>query len=411
MAVNISTLSIGDELLWGEVVDTNAAVIGERLAAEGLQAAWHLRVGDDEHAIAEAVTFLARRSEVVIATGGLGPTVDDLTTRAAARATDRQLVLYDEALLHLERMGERLGRDLVPLNERQALMPAKAVLIPNPLGTACGFRLQEGGCTLFFLPGVPTEMVRMLEESVIPQLLARGGRHRFSASSIFKVFGPSEAELDALTRDLHRPAEGVSIAFRVLLPEIFLKVRADGPPSPALADLYQRTVADLRQRLGEMVYAEGEETMESVVARLLSQRGRSVTTAESCTGGLLAARLTAIPGSSAYFRLGVSRELLRSRGAVSDEVAAEMAKGARRTSGSDIALAVTGIAGPDGGTAAKPVGTVHIALADAASCMVSRHLFRGSREDIRALTVFAALDRLRRHLALPASGATSAPRR
>jgi nicotinamide-nucleotide amidase len=351
--------------------------------------------------------------------------VDDLTSRAAARATDRHLVLYDEALLHLERMGERLGRDLVPLNEKQALMPAKAFLIPNPLGTACGFRLQEGNCTLFFLPGVPSEMVRMLEESVIPQLLARGGRHRFSASSLFKIFGPSEAELDALTRDLHRPAEGVSIAFRVLLPEIFLKVRADGPPSPALGDLYQRTVADLRQRLGEMVYAEGEETMESVVARLLSQRGRTVTTAESCTGGLLAARLTSIPGSSDYFRqgvvsyaddaksrlLGVSRELLRSRGAVSDEVAAEMAKGARRASGSDIALAVTGIAGPEGGTPAKPVGTVHIALADAASCTVSRHLFRGSREDIRALTVFAALDRLRRHLTPPVSAATFAPRR
>jgi nicotinamide-nucleotide amidase len=410
--VNVSTLSIGDELLWGEVVDTNSAVIGERLAAAGLRPAWHLRVGDNEKEIEEAIAFLARRSDAVIVTGGLGPTLDDLTVRAAARATRRQLILNDEALEHLQQLGERLGGNFIALNEKQALLPAKATLIPNPVGTACGFHLDLEGCTLLFLPGVPAEMSRMLTDTVLPFLTARAGRTSFSASTAFKVFGRSEAEFDAMVGEFHRPADGVSIAFRVLFPEIFIKVRADGPPGPALANLYERTVADLRRALGDCLYAEGEETLPQVTAGLLLRSRQTVTTAESCTGGLLAKLLTDIPGSSAFFQqgmvtyadsaktnlLGVSRELIRSRGAVSSEVAAEMARGARKAAGSTLALAVTGIAGPDGGTAAKPVGTVFIALAHSEGCQTTRHYFRGSREEIRSITAFTALDILRRHL-------------
>jgi nicotinamide-nucleotide amidase len=394
------------------VVDTNAAVIGEGLTAAGLRPAWHLQVGDNEKEIEEAIGFLARRSDAVIVTGGLGPTLDDLTARAAARVTRRQLVLNEEALQHLARFGERLGSSFLPLNEKQALLPAKAALIPNPLGTACGFRLEQDGCTLLFLPGVPAEMERMLADTVLPLLQSLAGRTSFSASTVFKVFGRSEAEFDAVVREFHRPGDGISIAFRVLFPEIFIKVRAEGPPGPALADLYQHTVAALRRVLGECLYAEGEETMPQVVAGLLNSQGCTVTTAESCTGGLLAKLLTDIPGSSTFFHqgvvtyadsaktalLGVSRELLRSRGAVSNEAAIEMARGARRAAGSSIALAVTGIAGPDGGTPAKPVGTVFIALAHDGGCQATRHEFRGSRTEIRTITAFSALDILRRHL-------------
>jgi nicotinamide-nucleotide amidase len=410
--VKIATLSIGDELLCGEIVDTNAPFIAARLCAIGLKVQRHLAVGDAEQDIIAAIRTLAGQSDAVIVTGGLGPTSDDVTARAAAEATGRPLVLNGEALAHLGGFVEKLGRNLHPSNDKQALLPAEATLIPNPTGTACGFSLLYQGCTLFFLPGVPSEMARMLDETVIPGIRKRCPERRVILTRVLKVFGPSEAKVDALLTGVAEPGSPLTLAFRVVFPEILVKLRAEGDDERHTAAVLAAACRTARERLGGSIFAEDGETIDSVVAALLRAKGATLSLAESCTGGLVAKRITDISGSSAYFLegavtyadaaktrvLGVSPELLQEKGAVSAEVARAMAEGMRRRSGSDLALAVTGIAGPAGGSEEKPVGTVYIALADRAGCQAEGYRFFGNREEIRTITAFTALDRLRRHL-------------
>ena len=413
--MKIVTLSIGDELMYGEVVDTNAARIAERLYGAGLTVQRHLTVGDREPDIVEALEFLSDKSDAVIVTGGLGPTIDDITARAAAKATGRRLVLNDEALLHLKGVGEKLGGNLHPQNEKQALMPTKSTLIPNPVGTACGFHLIHQGRYLFFLPGVPGEMVRMLDETVIPFLLERNRHRKVVRTRVLKVFGPSEAEVDFLLKELAAVNVGITVAFNVIFPEIHVKLRAEGESEATVDELLERAMAEAREKLKGVVFAEDEATMDSVVAGLFREKGVTLSLAESCTGGLVAKRITDQPGSSAYFLEGVVTytnaaktrylevppRLLAEKGAVSGEVAMAMAKGMRRVSGSDVALAVTGIAGPDGGTPEKPVGTVFIALASRAGCHAKRYAFHGDREEIRTITALTAMNWLRRQLLTP----------
>ncbi len=410
--MNVSTLSIGDELMYGEVIDTNAATIAAHLYACGWKVKRHLTVGDTEPEIVAAIQSLAATSDMLIVSGGLGPTVDDVTARAAAQATGDRLVMNDEALAHLRGFAGKLGGPLHPQNERQALLPAAATLIPNPTGTACGFVLTHGGCSVFFLPGVPGEMRRMLEETVIPALRGRVGGERCLRTGVLKVLGPSEAEVDALLAGLADPGAGVSLAYGVTFPEIFVKIRIEGESAEAVAAALERTREGARRRLGEYVYAEDDETMDSVLAGLFQEKAVTLSLAESCTGGLVAKRITDVPGSSAYFLagavtyanvaksgfLGVSPELLAAKGAVSAEVAMAMAQGVRRLSGSDISLAITGIAGPEGGTPDKPVGTVYIAMATRAGCRTKLFHFHGSREEIRTITAFMAMNWLRTYL-------------
>ncbi|ABQ24433.1 competence/damage-inducible protein A [Geotalea uraniireducens] len=410
--MKIATLSIGDELIFGEVVDTNAAHISERLYSVGFKVQRQLTVGDNEQDIVEAIEMLAVKCDVVVVTGGLGPTVDDITARSAAKITGHELVLNEEALARLQRFSEKLGGNLHPSNEKQALMPANATLIPNPVGTACGFYLTHNGRFLFFLPGVPGEMACMLDETVIPFIVSRVKRRTFLQTKVFKVFGPSEAEVDALMDGVADEAAGVSVAFCVNFPEIQVKLRVEGHEEAVVAELLTRAGDKARQRLNGYVFAEDGETIDTVVASLFRETGFTLSLAESCTGGLVAKRITDIPGSSAYFLEGivtysntaktqlldVPQRLLDEKGAVSSEVAVAMALGARKLSGSDIALAVTGIAGPDGGTAEKPVGTVYMALAGSNGCQAKRYTFHGDREEIRLITSFMAMDWLRKRL-------------
>ena len=413
--MKIVTLSIGDELMYGEVVDTNAARIAERLYGAGLMVQRHLTVGDRDPDIVEALEFLSDKSEAVIVTGGLGPTIDDITSRAAAKATGRRLVLNEEALAHLKGVSEKLGGNLHPLNEKQALMPTKSTLIPNPVGTACGFHLIHQGRFLFFLPGVPGEMVRMLDETVIPFLLERSRHRKVVRTRVLKVFGPSEAEVDFLLKELAAVNVGITVAFNVIFPEIHVKLRAEGESEATVDALLERAMAEAREKLNGAIFAEDGATMDSVVAGMFREKGVTLSLTESCTGGLVAKRITDQPGSSAYFLEGVVTYtnaaktrylevppmLLEEKGAVSGEVAMAMAKRMRRVSGSDIALAVTGIAGPDGGTQEKPVGTVFIALANRAGCHAKRYAFHGDREEIRTITALTAMDWLRRQLLSP----------
>jgi nicotinamide-nucleotide amidase len=410
--MKIATLSIGDEVVFGEIVDTNAPFIASRLYDIGLKVRQHLAVGDVEGDIIDAIRTLAATSEAVIATGGLGPTTDDLTARAAAKATDRRLVLNEKALAHLKEFLSKRGRTLDPANEKQALLPAKSSLIPNPAGTACGFYFTHNGCSFFFLPGVPKEMARMVEESIIPLLRERRAQKKIIRVKVLKVFGVPEAQLDTMLKGVTEPGSPVAVAFQVDFPQILVKLRAEGDNEMHVAAALDEVCRKSREILHRHIFAEDDETMDSVVAALFREKGLTLSLAESCSGGLVAKRITDIPGSSTYFQegavtysnaakmrlLGASRELLEEKGAVSSEVAMAMARGMRKLAGSDIALAVTGVAGPDGGTSEKPVGTVFIALAALSCCQAKRYRFYGDRAEIRAITSFMAMDWLRRYL-------------
>lgn len=406
----IATLSIGDELMLGEIVDTNAPFIATRLYGEGYRVARHLAVGDNEAAIAAAIRELAATHRVIVATGGLGPTEDDVTARAAAMAFDQELTLREEVLTHIRAFAARVGRTLHPRNEQQAWLPATAELIPNPVGTAYGFRLEHGGCSLFVLPGVPEEMAAMFTATVLPTLCRLLPSPPVCLTRVLKVVGLPEAEISARVFDLAGP--GIELAYCVAFPEVQLKLRATGRDRAGVEALLDDTASRVRERLGDAVFAEGEETIDTVVARLFRERGLTLALAESCTGGLIAKRITDLPGSSAYFSqgivayaneakerlLGVPAELLLNFGAVSREVAEAMANGVRERAGCDLGLAVTGVAGPDGGSEEKPVGTVYIALADAEGCRVERFRFGGSRDKVRIRTAVMALDWLRHRL-------------
>jgi len=411
--MKISTLSVGDELLCGQITDTNAGTIAGALLNQGLRVQRHMAVGDNEPDIIEALLELSRCSDAVIVTGGLGPTADDLTGRAAARAAGRRLVLNDDARSHVRDMSGRLASLIVcPLNDKQAMIPAKATLIPNPTGTACGFHLMNNGCFMFFLPGVPSEMDRMLHDSVLPYLAERATPRRVLRMERLNVFGPCEAEVDEMLGGIARPDQGLYLGICVTFPWMHITLRAEADSDEKAAALLDPAARLVQERLQGYVFSKGESTIDETVAALFIRQEMTLALAESCTGGMLAQRLTSISGSSRYFlegavtysnaakirQLGVDATLLAEKGAVSGEVASAMAKGARQAAGSDLGLAVTGIAGPDGGTDEKPVGTVFISLAAPDGCWTKRFQFSGSRDEIRIITAWTALDWLRRYL-------------
>jgi competence/damage-inducible protein CinA-like protein len=411
--MKISTLSVGDELICGQITDTNAGTIAEALLNHGVRVQRHMSVGDSEPDIIEALLELARNNDAIIVTGGLGPTTDDLTARAAARATGRRLVLNDHAKEHVRVMSARLSSLIVcPLNDKQAMIPAKTTLIPNPTGTACGFHLMNNGCFMFFLPGVPSEMIRMLDESVLPYLAERATPKLVIRMERLNVFGPCEAEVDEMLSGIAQPDQGLYLGICVTFPWMCVTLRAEADSDDKVEALLAPAARLAQDRLQGYVFSKGESTIDETVAALFIQQGMTLALAESCSGGMIAQRITSISGSSRYFmegavtysnaakirQLGLDPAPLMEKGAVSSEVASAMAKGVRKVAGSDLGLAVTGIAGPDGGTADKPVGTVFISLAAPDGCWTKRFQFCGSREEIRVVTAWTALDWLRRYL-------------
>jgi nicotinamide-nucleotide amidase len=310
-------------------------------------------------------------------------------------------------------MSSRLETLMVcPLSDKQAMIPTKSALIPNPNGTACGFHLMHNGCFMFFMPGVPSEMIVMLRETVIPFILERVPHKRVIRMVSLNLFGPCEAEVDELLLGIARPAQGLTLGMCVTFPWIKVTLRAETDNERAAAELLEPAVCTVRDRLNEYCFSCGDISMDDAVAALFQERCLTISLAESCSGGLLAKRITDIPGSSRYFRegvvtysneakmrlLGVQAELLNRSGAVSSECASVMAKGVRLASGSDLGLAITGIAGPEGGSDDKPAGTVFISLAASDGCWTKRFQFNGNRDEIRTLTVWTALDWLRRYL-------------
>jgi nicotinamide-nucleotide amidase len=414
MIEKAAILSSGDELTTGRTLDTNANFIADHLVASGLDVVAIIVVGDYPDRIAWAWREAMRLADVVISTGGLGPTADDLTAETVAQVTGRRLILDPDVADRIRRMFEAMGRVMPENNLKQAQFPEGTVIIPNALGTAPGFRLdlltEQGPRHLIVLPGVPREMKPMIEEQVLPWLQeARGGKEIY-VSHVFQTFGISESALDELVAGCVTADEG-RIAFRAAFPQISVRLTVHGPPAVAPRRL-EELAARLRQRIGSYAYGEGDTTMEAVVGSMLKERGLTIALAESCTGGLIGHRITNVPGSSTYLKGGivayanevkqqslvVRPETLEVHGAVSEETAVEMATGARRVLGSDIGLAVTGVAGPEGGTPEKPVGTVCLALVSATAVHHRRYQLWGTRDWVKLLSSQVALDWVRRYL-------------
>lgn len=414
MITTAAILSTGDELTTGRTLDTNANFIADQLVAAGLDVVGILVVGDYPERLVWAWTEAMRLADVVISTGGLGPTADDLTTETVARVTRCPLVLDREVGERIRRMFEAMGRVMPENNLKQAQFPQGATIIPNALGTAPGFRLEhttaQGLRHLIVLPGVPREMKPMIEEQVLPWLEQARGGNEIYLSHVFQTFGISESALDELVAGCVAPEEG-RIAFRAAFPQISVRLTVHGAPGVAPQRLHD-LAGRLRERIGSYGYGEGDTSMEAVVGDMLRARGLTIALAESCTGGLVGHRITNVPGSSTYLKggvvayanevkqlaLGVRAETLAQHGAVSEQTAVEMATGVRRVLGTDLGLAITGIAGPEGGTADKPVGTVCFALVTPASTYQRRYQLWGTRDWVKLLSSQIALDWVRRYL-------------
>ncbi len=405
-------ISTGDELTTGRTVDTNAGYIADQLVAIGMDVVAILVVGDYPERIAWAWRQALAEADVVLCTGGLGPTADDLTTETVAHVAGVSLLADQAVADRIRQFFESVGRTMPANNLKQALFPEGATIIPNPIGTAPGFRLtlptDHGPVPCIVMPGVPREMKQMLATEVLPWLrTARGGGDEYR-SHTFQTFGISESGLDEMVADVLDPSEA-RLAFRAAFPQMSLRVTVRGPAHEVDRRL-EAAAAVLRARLGQYCYGEGTTTMEAEVGRLLRDQGATIAVAESCTGGLIGHRLTDVPGSSAYLLadvvaysnavkrdvLGVPAETLERHGAVSCETAEAMARGVRRLIGATLGLATTGVAGPDGGTAEKPIGTVCIALDTAAGTRSRRYQFWGSRDWVKLLTSQVALDWVRR---------------
>jgi nicotinamide-nucleotide amidase len=411
-------LTIGTELLLGFTVDTNAGEIGRRLAAAGIVVPGRVTVADDEGAIAGAVRSALERSGAVITSGGLGPTADDLTVAAVARMLGRAVVRNPEWLARLEELYRLRAQPMPASNATQADLPEGATLLDNPAGTAPGVWLEDGDRLIVMLPGVPRELIGLMDREVMPRLIARwaagGAGARVVRSRTLRTTGIGESALADLLGDPARLLQpGVSLAFIPTLAGTDLRLTAWELPAEQADAALERSAQALAPKLGAHCYAEGEADLAAIVVRMLEEEKATLAVAESCTGGLLGARVTAVSGSSRVFEggvvaysnpvkmshLGVSADLLAAHGAVSEEVARAMAEGVAHSLPADAAIAITGIAGPDGGSDAKPVGTVWVAVRWRGTTRAFTWIFPGEREDVRQRAAQWALDRLRRIIA------------
>jgi nicotinamide-nucleotide amidase len=406
-------LAIGTELTTGQKVDTNSAWLSRRLGELGIVVRWHTTVADD---LADNVTALrqaAARAGLVLLTGGLGPTLDDLTRQALAEAAGVELVLDPASLEHLQEWFARRGRPMPERNRVQALLPAGAEALPNPVGTAPGIWMRLGSAWVAALPGVPSEMQVLYEQEVRPRLLRLGlGGGQVLLLRQLHCFGAGESAIEEKLGDLTARGRMPEVGITASQGVITLRLLARAPTREAAQALLAPVEQLLRQRLGDWIYGVDEEELEDVVARLLLQQQRTVATAESITAGLVAHRLGRVPGVSATLlggvvayhnrikeeMLDVPAELLRTAGAVSAAVAEAMAQGCRRRFGADLAVSTTGIAGPTGATPTKPIGLVYVGLAWEGGVTSQAYQWSGTRQEIQERAARQALNLLRLHL-------------
>ena len=405
-------LAIGTEMLLGDLVDTNTPWISARLASLGVGIYRHTTVGDNKERITGALKEASSRTDLVITTGGLGPTSDDLTNECLGVAAGRQIVEYPEARRHVDEMFAHFGREPGPSNYKQALFPEGTRLIPNPVGTAMGALLELDGTLVATFPGVPIEMKSMFEETLEPLIRERASGTIFSRTLHFVGLG--ESALAERVQDL-LDAPDPTVAPLASQGKVRLRITSRAATQKEAEEKIEPVTEEILSRLGEYHFGEEDETLEGAIGRLLTEKGETIALAESCTGGLLAKRITDMAGSSAYFvegfvtysnrskqrLLGVPHGLLIKHGAVSGPVARAMAEGVRKMAGSDYGLSVTGIAGPDGGTQEKPVGLVFVGLSTEDGTTAERldfSAFGRSREAVRERSANKAFDLLRRRI-------------
>jgi nicotinamide-nucleotide amidase len=411
--MKVAILTIGNELMSGRTADTNSSFIAREINLQGWRVEALMSVEDNFHSIKTRLKYLMTTADVIICTGGLGPTADDITTEAIARTFGLPLHTDENILTHIKEMFTSRNLVWIENNAKQALFPQGAEIIANPVGTAPGFALQVEGKWIFVIPGVPWETQRMLPDHVIPFL-----RREFPQSEqcivrqTIKTFGLSEAAVAKSLMDIDFDALGVNVGFYPVFPENHLVLVSRGETHDEAQQSLDTAQKEIIARLGKYIFSYGEGTLEEIVAGLLKGKKLTISVAESCTGGLITSRLTDVAGSSAYLEralvtysnaakislLCVPAQIIEEHGAVSEETARLMAAGVRKLSGTDLGLASTGIAGPDGGTESKPVGTVYLALSDHAQTIFRHYVYRWDRKRNKMIFSQAALLLLKDYL-------------
>ena len=403
-------IAVGSELLTSERLDTNSLYLTDQLNALGVEVVTKCVVGDDRERLAAAVRRAVSGANIVIITGGLGPTEDDVTRDAVAQALDRKQRFHEEISQQLEQRFRQMGRQMAEVNKRQAFILEGAEILPNDRGTAPGQWIDESGASVMLLPGPPHELKAMFTRQCLPRLERRVPK-LVIRTLVMRVAGLPESDLDQLISPVYKKYENPVTTILAAAGDIQVHLRSRCATEAEALALLAEVAGPIDQLLGDRIYSRNGDPLEVVVGELLRQRQATLSVAESCTGGLLSERITSVPGSSDYFEagfvtytrrlkselLGVSEAVLE-KGAVTPETAEAMAVGARTRSGSTYALSVTGVAGPGQGGETAPVGTVYVAVADAAGSRVAHRQFLGDRDRIRQFTTQMALDLLRRRI-------------
>lgn len=403
-------LAVGTELLLGQIANTNAQYISSKLPEAGVGVYYHSVVGDNPDRLEDCLKLALKRCDIVITTGGLGPTQDDLTKETISRVCGKKLVLHQESLNDIRNYFSSLGRQMTPNNEKQAYMPEGCIILKNTNGTAPGCIIETGGKIVVMLPGPPAEMKPMFLDYVIPYFKNKGA---YSIESvILRVFGIGESAMETKIMDLIDAQTNPTIATYAKEGEVSIRVTASVLKGESADSILIPVVNEIKRRTGDNLYSDKDKTLDAVVAELLTKNNITIGTAESCTGGLISEKLTDIPGISQVFMggavtysneakveyLGVKEQTIKAHGAVSRETASEMAEGIRKRLKTDIGISVTGIAGPGGGTAEKPVGLVYIGLSSESGTVTKELRLSGNRKKIRTITALNVFDLIRRHI-------------
>ncbi len=403
-------ITIGNELISGRRIDLNSCYAAGRLTAIGIQVLRITSVGDNYEMVSDAIKKAISRSNFVIVTGGLGSTQDDITNKIVAKALNRPLILNKTAFDHIQEKIKEIGLNMNPSLEKMAWMPEGAKILDLE-GSTCGYSIKHKEVSLYFLPGVPEQMRYLLDKFVIPDILQKSKNLPFISRKILKLYGVNEAVIAESLKDI-KYSHNISIGFYPEFPEHHIVITAKGGKKEDIKEELNNIKAEIEKKLSSYIFATEDISMEYVIGQLLRKHRLTLSIAESCTGGLIGHRITNIPGSSQYFMggvvvysneaktklLGVDPNTLKNFGAVSAETAKEMAEGVKNSIPSDIGIAVTGIAGPNGGTKEKPVGTVFIGLCSKKGTFIQRYRFFGNRMQIKLNTSTMALDWIRRYI-------------
>ena len=408
----VEIVSTGSELLLGQIVNTNAPYLAQKLNRLGYDTVYQTTVGDNRKRMASVLSIALERADIVITSGGLGPTLGDITKEVTAQLLAKKMFLHEPSVEQIKSFFVRRNLQMAENNLRQAMMPEGAIVVENKRGTAPGVILEHDRKTIIHLPGPPMELEYMFEKSILPYLQGRFGGQGIIVSKVLRAHGLGESTMDEQLRDVLLAQKNPTIALLARSGEIHIRLTAKGESEESARLMIGELEPQIRERIGEFIFGVDDETLEVVVGKALTANNYTIALAESCTGGAVTARLTDVPGSSAYLAgsvvsysnriksgvVGVPEHILAAKGAVSEETARAMAEGIRSRFAVDIGVGITGIAGPDGGTPEKPVGLVYIAVAGPQGTVAVEERFAGQRSVIRMRSSNAALDMVRRYL-------------